>query len=94
MENMVKLADKEFKAAIINVFRCKGKHEHCEGTNGNSVKKWKCIKELNENFMEEYDICTNPWRSRSLQELRKTNDAYKYKFIFSTVLLNYAQRLT
>lgn len=58
------------------------------------VKKWKCIKELNENFMEEYDICTNPWRSRSLQELRKTNDAYKYKFIFSTVLLNYAQRLT
>ena len=49
MENMVKLADKEFKAAIINVFRYKGKQEHHEGTNGSSVKKWKCVKELNEN---------------------------------------------
>ena len=44
MENMVKLADKEFKAAIINVFRYKGKQEHHEGTNGSSVKKWKCVK--------------------------------------------------
>ena len=90
MENMVKLADKEFKAAIINVFRYKGKQEHHEGTNGSSVKKWKCVKELHENSVEKYDICSNPWRSRSLPELRKTNDAYKYKFIFSTVLLNYA----
>lgn len=36
----------ENKVAIVSMFKDIGKHEHTEGTNGGSVKKWKYSKEF------------------------------------------------
>lgn len=57
MADIMKSADKEFKAAIINMFKYTKENKHNEGTNVSSVKKWKYKKELSgSSNMEKYNI--------------------------------------